>query len=275
MSAGAFPVHLVSDSTGETVSAAFRAASGLFRELETRPRLHAFVRTEEALAAVLAEIGAAPGPVFCTLADRSHARRLGEAAAALGLDCVDVLGPLLAALARRSGQRPEERPGGRHRVDRDYLDRMAALDFAMSHDDGLGAERLLRAEVILTGVSRTSKTPTCFHLACQGVRAANVPLVPGEPPPPGLLAAHAAGVPVVGLTASPQRLAQIRRHRLAALGGSAAADYVDPARIRDEVTEARLLFGRLGIPVIDVTRRSIEETAAAVRLLLRGREHRP
>jgi [pyruvate, water dikinase]-phosphate phosphotransferase / [pyruvate, water dikinase] kinase len=164
-----------------------------------------------------------------------------------------------------------ERAGLQHRVSSEYFARISALDFATAHDDGALGRRLLQADVVLTGVSRTSKTPTCIYLAYRGIRAANVPLLPKSEPDPALFAAIEAGVPVIGLTASPTRLAQIRSQRLAAMGAGHAPDYADLGRIRGEVAEARLFFDRHEIPVIDVTTRSIEETAAAILVILRSR----
>ena len=189
----------------------------------------------------------------------------------LGVESTGVLDPLIATLARVMNETPSHRPGMQHRMTNDYFDRIAALDFAISHDDGALGQRLRRADVILTGISRTSKTPTCIYLAYRGVKAANVPLVPNREPPRELLKAIAAGVAVVGLTASPSRLAHVRGHRLESLGQPAAADYADLGRIRAEVAHARLFFQRYRIPVIDVTRRSIEETAAEILAELRTR----
>ncbi|WP_157982066.1 pyruvate, water dikinase regulatory protein [Oceanicella sp. SM1341] len=262
-------IHLVSDSTGETVSAVLEAASSMFPVLEPQTHLHPFVRTRAALDEVIAALEAEPGPVFCSIADTSVSSELSERAARLQLEVVDVLAPVVSALSRVGGSRRVERPGSQYRVDAGYLERVAALDYAISHDDGLSPDYLLQADVILVGVSRTSKTPTCIYLAYQGIRAANVPLVHGEAPPEGLFEAQRAGLPVIGLTASPQRLAQIRRHRLSNMEIIGENPYADIHHIRDEVTDARLFFEKHGIPMIDVTRRSIEETAAAVRVLLR------
>ena len=159
-----------------------------------------------------------------------------------------------------------------HRITSVYFDRIAALDFAISHDDGALGDRLMQADVILTGVSRTSKTPTCIYLAHRGVKAANVPLVPKTTPDPAFIAAIGKGVPVIGLTASPARLSQIRSQRLEAIGSVQTADYAEIDAIRAEVADARIFFDRHDIPVIDVTRRSIEETAAEILALLRSRE---
>ena len=280
-----FHLHLISDSTGETLHALARAALAPFRH-QTRATIHiaVFVCTEPDLETALSEVRANPGLVWFTVVDPAMQRRISEACTALGVESTGVLDPLIATLARVMGEIPSHRPGMQHRINNDYFDRIAALDFAISHDDGahgggtLG-ERLKRADVVLTGISRTSKTPTCIYLAYRGVKAANVPLVPNREPPRALLEAMAAGTPVIGLTASPSRLAQIRDHRLESLGRPAAsantaeavAGYADLDRIRAEVADARLFFQRHRIPVIDVTRRSIEETAAEILAELRAR----
>jgi len=281
---GEFHLHLISDSTGETLHALARAALAPFRhETEATIHLAVFVRTGDDLEAALDEVRAHPGLVWFTVVDPAMQRLIEEACAALGVECTGVLDPLIAMLARTVGEAPSHRPGMQHRMNNDYFDRIAALDFAISQDDGahggdtLG-ERLKRADVILAGISRTSKTPTCIYLAYRGVKAANVPLVPNREPPRELFEAMAAGTPVVGLTASPSRLAHVRGHRLESLGQPATPDiaggvtgYADLGRIRAEVADARLFFQRHQIPVIDVTRRSIEETAAEILAELRAR----
>ncbi|MEM9784140.1 MAG: kinase/pyrophosphorylase, partial [Pseudomonadota bacterium] len=181
---------------------------------------------------------------------------------------MSVLDGAVDVLSQYIGQPPTSEPGRQHRVNDAYFDRIAALDFAMANDDG-AIGRFRMADVILAGVSRTSKTPTCIYLAYRGIRAANLPLVPGRPLPEAFLRALEEGVPVVGLVASPSRLQQVRSQRLEILGDR-SLDYADPERIRGELAEARLLFERHDIPVIDVTRRSIEETAAAVLALMQA-----
>jgi len=283
---GEFHLHLISDSTGETLHALARAALAPFRhETEATIHLAVFVRSADDLEVALDELRAHPGLVWFTVVDPAIQRLIEDACAALGVECAGVLDPLIAMLAQVMGEAPSHRPGMQHRMNNDYFDRIAALDFAISQDDGghggdtLG-ERLKRADVILAGISRTSKTPTCIYLAYRGVKAANVPLVPNREPPRELFEAMAAGTPVVGLTASPSRLAHVRSHRLESLGqpAAAAADiaegvtgYADLGRIRSEVADARLFFQRHQIPVIDVTRRSIEETAAEILAELRAR----
>jgi regulator of PEP synthase PpsR (kinase-PPPase family) len=180
---------------------------------------------------------------------------------------------LVGALSRYLGAALSTRVGAQHALDHDYFNRIAALDFAMAHDDGQGTtEQLEQADVVLTGVSRTSKTPTCIYLAHRGIRAANVPLVPGQEDGERLTALR--NPLVVGLTVSPDRLVQIRRNRLEGLNADRASSYVDQDAVRDETIKARRAFERRGWPVIDVTRRSVEETAAAVVNLLQERRAR-
>jgi regulator of PEP synthase PpsR (kinase-PPPase family) len=284
---GDLHLHLISDSTGETLHALARAALAPFNsEVEVAIHLSVFVRTAQDLETALAGIHANPGLVWFTVVDPAIQTQIEDACTVLGVESEGVLDPLMAMLARFIGQTPSHRPGLQHRMNNDYFDRIAALDYAISHDDGANdssthnigklSQRLKRADVILTGISRTSKTPTCIYLAYRGVKAANVPLVPNRDPPRELFEAMEAGVPVIGLTASPSRLAHVRGHRLESLGQPlgqpGTADYADLNRIRGEVANARLFFQRHHIPVIDVTRRSIEETAAEILAELRTRK---
>jgi regulator of PEP synthase PpsR (kinase-PPPase family) len=277
-------LHLISDSTGETLYALARAALAPFQHQPKTVHQAVFVRTRQDIEGALAGIRENPGLVWFTVVDPSVQAQIEDACAALGIESTSVLDPLIAILSRAMGEAPNHRPGMQHRMNNDYFDRVAALDFAIAHDDGavegtnnggsLG-RRLRQADVILTGISRTSKTPTCIYLAYRGIKAANVPLVPNRSPPPALFEAIEAGTPVIGLTASPSRLAHVRSQRLESLGQPDAADYADRDRIRAEVADARLFFQRHHIPVIDVTRRSIEETAAEILAELRTRKDSP
>ena len=264
-------LHLISDSTGETVSAVLRAALARFEAAEPHLHVTVFVRNEEDLDAALKQIPEDPGLVIYTLANAKLRSRLISFCEDGGFPAVPVLDPVVNALSDFFGQPALDRPGMQHRLTSDYFDRIAALDFAISHDDGALGDRLKQADVILTGISRTSKTPTCIYLAHRGIKAANMPLVPKTTPHPAFLKAVHDGVPTIGLTASPGRLSQIRTHRLEALGTSQTSDYADLETIRAEVADALLFFERHDIPVIDVTRRSIEETAAEILALLRAR----
>ncbi|GMG83438.1 pyruvate, water dikinase regulatory protein [Paralimibaculum aggregatum] len=264
-------IHLVSDSTGETLAALARACLAPFGNVSVELEVTVFVRTEADLDRAIARLRARPGLMCYTLAERSFRNRLEAACASLGVPAIAPLDPLIARLGEAFGRAPSSGVGLQHQIDRSYFERIAAIDFAMAHDDGALGTRLMQADVILTGVSRTSKTPTSLYLANRGIKAANVPLVPGRELDPAFFKALESGIPAIGLTASPLRLAQIRGERLEALGDT-PADYADLDRIQAEVADARLFFERHAIPVIDVTRRSIEETAAAIQMTLRQRD---
>lgn len=264
------PIYLLSDSTGETVARIGAAALSLF-ETKMETRLRIFIRSMTETEAVIAEFTREPGPIVLTMVDPGLRRRIMDAAEEIGAPAVASLQPVIAMLETYLSMPAKPRMGGQHVVDDLYYRRVDAIDYAIAHDDGALADRLFRADVILTGVSRTSKTPTCIYLAVRGLKAANLPLVPGTEPPKAFFEAIDRGVPVVALTASPSRLAQIRSHRLEAIGHDRGADYAALDLIRKEVADARLLFERIGAPVIDVTRRSIEETAAEIMAILRER----
>ncbi|MXU64716.1 pyruvate, water dikinase regulatory protein [Oceanomicrobium pacificus] len=265
-------VLVLSDSTADTAQSAARAALSQFGVEAPNLSVHRFIRHGSQVDAALAETPL--DLVLYTLVDPVLIDRIETGARQRGIRTVALLDPILEALTDLTGNLPRARPGQQYKVDRGYLDRVKALDYAMSSDDGTRSDRLATADVILVGVSRTSKTPTCIYLAYQGVRAANVPLVPGQPVPPALLDAIAVGVPVIGLTASPTRLVQVRQNRLQALGETAIDTYADRAGIQEELANARLFFERHDLPVVDVTRRSIEETAAAIRGELHKRKSR-
>jgi regulator of PEP synthase PpsR (kinase-PPPase family) len=263
-----FHVHLVSDSTGETLNAMAKAVCARFDHVLPIEHVYALVRSKRQLDRVLREIESAPGMVLHTIVDRDLRTALESGCRELEMPCVAALDPLVASLARYLGAAISTRVGAQHALDTDYFNRIDALDFAIAHDDGQGFDALEAADVILVGVSRTSKTPTTIYLAHRGVRAANVPLVPGSEPPAQLFEVRRPLV--VGLTVSPDRLIQIRRNRLIGLREDRDTEYVELESVREETVRARRLFEKQGWPVIDVTRRSIEETAAAVINLLHG-----
>ncbi len=268
-----FHVHLVSDSTGETLNAMAKAVVARFDGIIPIEHIYALVRSPRQMERVLEEVEAAPGVVLHTLVDPELRDQLEQGCRRLDMPQIAALDPLVGALSRYLGAALSTRVGAQHALDHDYFNRIAALDFAMAHDDGQGTtEQLEQADVVLTGVSRTSKTPTCIYLAHRGIRAANVPLVPGQEDGERLTALR--NPLVVGLTVSPDRLVQIRRNRLEGLNADRASSYVDQDAVRDETIKARRAFERRGWPVIDVTRRSVEETAAAVVNLLQERRAR-
>lgn len=263
-----FHVHLVSDSTGETLNAMARAVCARFNNVLPIEHIYALVRSQKQLERALGEISEAPGVVLHTIVDQSLRSALESGCQKLDMPCIGALDPLVSILSRYLGAPLSTRVGAQYSMDTDYFNRMEALSFALGHDDGQGGPDLTRADVVLVGVSRTSKTPTCIYLAHRGVRAANVPLVPSADLPASL--SDLDGVPVVGLTVSPDRLVQLRRNRLRALREERDSSYVDSESVRAETIAARRLFDRRGWPVIDVTRRSVEETAAAVINIISG-----
>ena len=268
-----FHIHLVSDATGETLNAIAKAATAQFEGVEVKDHFYALVRSQRQLQRVMEHIREEPGLVFFTVVNPELRRELESRCRQLGIPCQGVLDAPIATLRKFFGDLAEtHKPGGQHEVDQRYLHRIEALNFAIAHDDGQSADMLNDAEVVLVGASRTSKTPTCVYLAIRGVRAANVPLVPNIPPPPQLLAAQ--NPLVVGLWASPDRLVQIRRHRLSVLGEVRDTSYVDLETVRAEVAATRQLFEQHGWPAIDVSRRSVEETAATIMNLLTDRQER-
>lgn len=265
-----FHIHLVSDATGETLNAIAKAATAQFEGVDVHDHFYALVRSQRQLERVMEHIREEPGLVFFTVVNPALRRELEARCKMLGIPCQGVLDAPIATLRNFFGGVAEShKPGGQHELDQRYLERIEALNFAIAHDDGQSLDMLDDAEVILTGASRTSKTPTCVYLAIRGVRAANVPLVPNIPPPSQLL--NISGPLIVGLWASPDRLVQIRRNRLTVLGEVRDTSYVDIDIVRAEVTATRRLFDQQGWATIDVSRRSVEETAAAVINLLSER----
>ena len=266
-----FHLHLVSDSTGETLNAMARAVCARFDDVLPIEHIYALVRSQRQLDRALADIESAPGLVIHTIVDAELRAALEDGCRRLEIACIAALDPLVSAVSRYLGLATSTRVGAQHALDHEYFNRMDALNYAIGHDDGQGGQDLEQADVVLVGVSRTSKTPTCIYLAHRGVRAANVPLVPSRPIPDKLL--QLKNTLVVGLTISPDRLIQIRRNRLLSLKENRTSAYIDVDNVREEIVQARRLYERQGWPVIDVTRRSVEETAAAVmNLLTSGRQ---
>lgn len=271
-SMSAFHLHLVSDSTGETVTLLARASLVQFDGAQAREHLWPMIRSADQVKDVLANIREKPGFVMCTLVNDDVRIALEEGCRLLQVPCVAVLDPVVSSLGAYLNAESHARPGGQHVMDDEYFDRIDAMHFALGHDDGQSTRGLLDADVVLVGISRTSKTPTCVYLANRGVKAANVPIVPGCPLPDDLFEMKEDGPLIVGLTNDPKRLIEIRRQRLHFLDQDPDTDYVDEAAVREEVSQARRLFSTNGWPVINVARRSIEETAATVLQLLARRE---
>ncbi len=257
-----FHVHLVSDSTGETLVAMMKASTAQFRPATALEHLHALVRSEDQLERTLDVIESKPGVVLFTLVNSERRARLEDFCRRRNIPAVSILDPTLSVLGRYLGASMTDEVGAQRNLDDAYYSRIAALDFSMAHDDGQNVQGLAEADIILLGVSRTSKTPTCMYLANRGYKVGNIPLVPGAPLP-AILDTYKKPF-IVGLVASPDRLVQIRAQRLAGLNQNFQTDYIDKDQVRLEIRDAKRMFLKKGIKVIDVTRRSIEETAAQV-----------
>jgi hypothetical protein len=262
-------LHLVSEATGDTVNMLARATTAQFDNVQIVMHRWSLIRTSFQLHRVLEGIEHEPGPVLSTLVDHALRGELETTCRRLNLPVVSVLDPVMDMLQEYIGETATHRPGRQYVMNSDYFKRIDAMHYVLQHDDGQAQPGLAEADVILVGVSRSSKTPTCFFLANRGIKAANVPLVPHAGLPAGL---ENANCPVVGLAIEAQALIDIRRYRLRMIGTGSQTGavrqsdtaYVDEEAVKAELLWARRLCNRNGWPVIDVTRRSIEETAATV-----------
>ncbi len=255
-------LHLVSDSTGETLEMIAKAALAQFEETDIVRHFWPMVRSRQHLDRIVPELAAHPGLVLFTLVNHETRARLEDHCRQLSLPTIPALDAVTEALEAQLGQEAQARPGRQHLMDEAYFRRVDAIHFTIAHDDGIGSENWEEADIVLAGVSRSSKTPTSIYLANRGYKTANIPLVVESPPPDALFGLD--NPLVVGLTTAPERLVQIRRNRLLSLNEESQTAYIDDEKVRSEVQFARRMFANNGWPVIDVTRRSIEETAAAV-----------
>jgi regulator of PEP synthase PpsR (kinase-PPPase family) len=264
-------LHLLSDSTGETLESIAKAALSQFDDAEhVVKHFWPMVRSESHLDRILTDVAANPGLVLFTLVNRDTRRKLETRCRALGLPAIAALDAVSDAMSNMFGQEAKARPGRQHVMDAAYFARVAAIQFTIAHDDGINAQNWEEADIVLAGVSRTSKTPTSIYLANRGYKTANIPIVPESPPPPNLF--QLKHPMVIGLVTSAERLIQVRRNRLLSLNQLPDTDYVDEEKVRAEVAHARRMFADNGWPVLDVTRRSIEESAAAIINLFNERE---
>jgi len=265
-----FHVHLVSDATGETINNIARACLVQFEGIQVEEHFWSLIRTKRQLDLVFEGLRQWPGLILYTFIDESLRRSLNDHCLIHNLPSLSVLEPVLGAMAAYFGTAFDRDPGRQHALDADYFARIEAMDFAISLDDGNKMEKLEEADVVILGVSRTSKTPTSIYLSHRGIRAANVPIVPGIQIDVDF--SKLKKPLIVGLTKDPDSLVETRLSRLKLLQDSEKSNYTDPEMVREEVLRARRLFARLSCPVIDVTRRSIEETAAEILMLLNKRQ---
>lgn len=264
-----FRLYLVSDATGTTLQGLARAALSQFDNVEAAERFWPMIRSEMQLDRAITDIKRHPGPVLFTLVDKKLRRKLQKACLEMDIPCMPVLDPILRTMSSYLGREAKGIPGLQHMLDEAYFKRIDAVDFALNYDDGQTIEGIEEADVILVGVSRTSKTPTCIFLARRGIRAANIPMVPTSPLPEKIFGLK--GPLIIGLTESPKRLEKLRRSRLSAESKSQIYEentYLDLDKIEEEIRAARKIFSKNKWPVIDVTRKSVEETTAEIYGLL-------
>ena len=260
---GGYHIHLVSDSTGETTYNLARACLVQFENLHVQTHTHAQIRDKDKLATVLLHIREAGDVVLYTLVDPALNRQLAAECAKLSIPCIDILGGVLSHLEKFFGQNTQRQPGRQHIMDAGYFDRIEAMHFTMENDDGQRLDRIEEANIVLIGVSRTSKTPTAIYLANhRGLKVANIPFVSGSDFPMKKLKTNR--IFVTGLTTSADRLLNIRKQRLRLMGEKTLTDYVTLEKIMDELRSAKQLCNQMSWPVIDVTKRSIEETASEI-----------
>ena len=272
VTASFFHLHLVSDSTGETLTTIAKAASVQYPQIKAIEHVYPLVRTQRQLDRVLQEVESAPGIVLFTVVNADLTKELERKCREMKVPALHVLEPIMKVFESYLGAPQTPVVAGQHILDADYFRRIDALNFTMAHDDGRLPDDLNQADIIILGISRTSKTPTSIYLAQRGFKTTNLPLIPGVPVPAALTDSHSAFV--VGLVASPDRIAEIRRNRVRFLADRNLDGYVDRDQIAEEVTYSKRLCAKNKWPVIDVTRRSIEETAATIIKLYHDKEAR-
>jgi len=264
-----FHLHLVSDSTGETLTTIAKAAAVQYAMVRPIEHIHPLVRTVKQMKRVLQEIEQAPGIVLYTVVNKELADALEARCKELNLPVLYVLAPIMGMFESYLGAPRTPTVAGQHVLDASYFRRIDAMNFTLSYDDGRMPENLNEADIILLGISRTSKTPTSIYLAHRGYKTVNVPIVPNMPLPPRLMEPHSAFV--VCLVASAERISEIRRNRAENLSNRNLDDYVDRQQIAAEIAYSRRICAQNDWPILDVTRRSIEESAAAIIRLMQDR----
>lgn len=267
-----FHLHLISDSTGETVSSVSRAALAQFEEVEPVEHIWSLVRTKAQMEKALAGVRAHPGLVVYTIVDKKLRDIMKAECANLGVPCVSAIAKVVKEMSAYLGEETTNLPGGQHELNENYFSRVSVIDYALAHDDGQAHWELEDADIVIVGVSRTSKSPTCIYLAYRGYKAANIPYVMGCPLPENLTSLKKPMV--VGLMIDVERLIQIRRTRLQSLKQEDETNYIDLEQVEKEIQESRKFFMQHRWPMIDVTRRSVEETAAQIIQLYQKRQEK-
>jgi [pyruvate, water dikinase]-phosphate phosphotransferase / [pyruvate, water dikinase] kinase len=265
-----FHMHLVSDATGETLAAIAKAATVQYQNIRAIEHVHPLVRTQRQLKRVLADIEHEPGIVLYTVVNKTLVAELEAHCQRLKIPCLAVLRPIMQVFESYLGAPQTPTVAGQHVLDADYFRRIDAMNFMMAHDDGRLPDNLSDADIVLLGISRTSKTPTSLYLAQRGYKTTNLPLVPQVPLPEQLFHPHTAFI--VCLIANVDRIADVRRNRAVLMADRDLGTYVDRDTISAEIAYTRKIAAQYGWPIIDVTRRSIEESATMILKLLQDRK---
>ena len=259
-----YKVYLISDSTGETLDRVFLAIKAQFKNIEYDIKSYFFTRTESQIIKILDEAKKQKNSIILyTIVDNNLAKFLANGSAEKKIPCFGVLGNLILSFSKLLNQQASHVPSGQYTLNDEYYDRIEAIQFSMNHDDGNLINEIDKADLILLGVSRTSKTPTSIYLANKGFKTSNIPLV-NENSIPIILKQKPKLSCVIGLTSEPERLADIRKNRLNSLKEKESTNYTNIEKIKKEVDEAKKTFKKYGWPVVDVTRKSVEETAASI-----------
>ena len=262
MSGKTINIHLVSDSTGETLSSVARAVLSQFEGVNSNDFIWPLIRTKLQLEKVIESIAENPGIIMYTIMQDDLMEELKKECFKLKIPCIPVLSHIIAEFSNYLGMNISHTIGRQHLLDAEYFSRVEAISYTLNHDDGQSTWDLYDADIVIVGVSRTSKSPTSVYLSCRGYKTANIPFVSIETIPTTI---YDLKKPlIVGLTINPEKLVQIRQSRLSSLGQESGTDYINIESIKSEISESRKLFAKLNSPVIDVTKRSVEETAAKI-----------
>lgn len=263
-------IHLISDSTGETLGSVVRAVLSQFEGVESNDFVWPLVRTKSHMEEVVESIAKYPGIVMYTILHDDLIELLKKECYRLNIPCISVLSRIIAEFSNYLGMNVSNTIGRQHLLDGEYFSRVDAISYTIGHDDGQSVWDMYEADIVIIGVSRTSKSPTSVYLSCRGYKTANIPFVSIETIPSTI---YDLKKPlIVGLTINPEKLVQIRQSRLVSMGQGVESDYTDIESIKNEVAESRKLFAKLNCPIIDVTKRSVEETAARIIRLLQEKK---
>ena len=259
-----YQIYLISDSTGETLDRIFTAIKAQFKNIDYKINTYSFTRTENQIFKILSEAEKGSNSIILySIVDSNFAKYLANTSNDKKIPCFGVLGDLILSFSKLLNQKASHQPSGQYALNDEYYKRISAIQFTMNHDDGNLIKDLNKSDIILLGVSRTSKTPTSIYLANKGFKTSNIPLV-GENSIPKALKDDPKLVCVVGLNTEPERLADIRKNRMNSLRETENKSYTDLENIKKEIDQAKDTFKKYKWPVIDVTRKSVEETAASI-----------